>query len=474
MRNLALPLALTLSLLATARPAPASDLVLILDASGSMWGQINGENKIVIARRVLGGLIDNLPDGERVGLVAYGHRTEGDCSDIETVMPLAPLDRSRLKATIEALNPKGKTPITRSLEQALDLARGGGGSTTILLVSDGLETCGGDPCATVRLAKQEGVDFLLHVVGFDVSGEDTSQLECAAQAGGGLFSSADDAEQLGAALESAVALAPEVPAGRLSVEAVADGELQDVAVQVTYAENGESAGGGRTYTAPETNPRLIPLPDGTYDVLVRAVGLRGDVERRFAEVEIRDGATVEKRVDYSTGELAVGVTRNGELGDATVHVRVAGTTQEVAGGRTYTSDGSNPKRFRITAGTYDVEVGSVEIAGDLRHTFHGVEVPPRGVGRVDHTFESGTLLVGVVRGAERIDATVHVLDAGSGRQVAGGRTYTDPKTNPRRFELAPGHYRVRIQEIRGERREIAVSVDAAGEVAQTVDLASGG
>jgi Ca-activated chloride channel homolog len=474
MRKLVLFLALTLSLLAAARPALASDLVLILDASGSMWGQVEGENKIVIARRVLGGLIDNLPDDERVGLVAYGHRTEGDCNDIETVTPLAPLDRSRLKATIDALNPKGKTPITRSLEQALDVARGGGGSTTILLVSDGLETCGGDPCATVRLAKQEGLNFLLHVVGFDVSGEDTSQLECAAQAGGGLFSSADDAEQLGAALDTAVALAPDVPAGRLSVQAVADGELQDAAVQVTHSGSGEAAGGGRTYTAPETNPRLIPLADGVYDIRVAAVGLRGDVERRFERVEIRDGATVEKRVDYSTGELAVGVTRNGDLGDATVHVRVAGTTQEVAGGRTYTSDGSNPKRFRITAGTYDVEVGSVEIAGDLRYTFHGVEVPPRGEARVDHSFESGTLLVGVVRGAERIDATVHVLEAEGSRQVAGGRTYTDAKSNPRRFELAPGRYRLRIQEIRGEQREVSVTLGAADEVVETVDLASGG
>jgi Ca-activated chloride channel family protein len=439
-----------------------------------MWGQIEGENKIVIARRVLGRLIDSLPDEGRVGLVAYGHRTEGDCDDIETVMPLGPLDRSRLKATVDALNPKGKTPITRSLEQAIDLARSGGSSTTILLVSDGLETCGGDPCATVRLAKEEGLDFLLHVVGFDVSGEDTSQLECAAQAGGGIFSSADDAEQLGAALDTAVALAPDVPAGRLSVKAVADGELQDVAVQVTHAGSGEAAGGGRTYSAPETNPRLIPLADGVYDVRVAAVGLRGDVERRFDGVEIRDGATVEKTVDYSTGELVVGVTRNGSLGDATVHVRVAGTSREVAGGRTYAHEGSNPKRFRITAGTYDVEVGSVEISGDLRHTFQGVEVPPRGEGRVDHGFASGTLLVGVVRGAERIDATVHVLDAESGRQIAGGRTYADPKSNPRRFELAPGRYRVRIQEIRGEQREVEVTVGAAGEVVETVDLAGGG
>ena len=64
--------------------APAG-LVLVLDASGSMWGQIEGKNKIVIAREVMGGLIDGLADDQEVGLVAYGHRREGDCADIELV-----------------------------------------------------------------------------------------------------------------------------------------------------------------------------------------------------------------------------------------------------------------------------------------------------------------------------------------------------------------------------------------------------
>ena len=56
-------------------PEPVnSDLILILDASNSMWGQIDGVNKIVIAREAVGGLIDDLPDASNVGLVAYGHR----------------------------------------------------------------------------------------------------------------------------------------------------------------------------------------------------------------------------------------------------------------------------------------------------------------------------------------------------------------------------------------------------------------
>ncbi|NNK61925.1 MAG: hypothetical protein HKO98_01855, partial [Gemmatimonadetes bacterium] len=58
--------------------------------------------------------------------------------------------------------------------------KGRAGGASIILVSDGLDTCGGDPCGAVREAKQMGLDFRLHVVGFDVAGEDVSQLECAA------------------------------------------------------------------------------------------------------------------------------------------------------------------------------------------------------------------------------------------------------------------------------------------------------
>ncbi|MCB1844153.1 MAG: VWA domain-containing protein, partial [Halioglobus sp.] len=61
------------------------DAILILDASGSMWGQIDGVNKIVIAKDVVEGLVRGLPAEQRLGLVAYGHRRESDCADIETL-----------------------------------------------------------------------------------------------------------------------------------------------------------------------------------------------------------------------------------------------------------------------------------------------------------------------------------------------------------------------------------------------------
>ncbi len=459
-------------------PAPADetpDLLLILDASGSMWGQIDGENKIVIARRVLKELIGELPAGSELGLVAYGHRREGDCDDIETITPLGPADKAALVARIDGLNPKGKTPITGAVGAAFEGVRGREGKTTILLVSDGIETCGGDPCAAVREAKAAGIDFVMHVVGFDVAKEDVSQLECAAQAGGGLYLDAENADELSDALDQAVAAAEEIPDGRLSVKAIADGELTDVSVHVTDSATGEDVAGGRTYTSPDTNPRVIPLADGSYNVKVIAAGMKGDIRRSFEGIEIKDGSKVEKVVDFSTGELAIGVTRNGARSDATVRVYVAGTSDQVAAGRTYTGEKSNPKTFRITAGNYDVEVKCIEITGGPEHRFEGVAVEPRGRAERSHEFVSGTLKVGALQGegGELVDATIYVLDFASGKAVGQGRTYTSERSNPKTFELPPGKYRVKVKAVRLEgkpSKEVEMTVEAGKTAEHMVDF----
>jgi Ca-activated chloride channel family protein len=462
---LSLALALTASAASAASAAPASDLVLILDASGSMWGQVGGEAKIAGARRVLGSLIDGLDAGRPVGLIAYGHRREADCADIEQVAPLAPLDAAALRAAVENLQPKGKTPLTAALERGFAALAGRPPGGTVVLVTDGLETCGGDPCAAVRAARAAGAEFVLHVIGFDVAKEDVSSLECAAQAGGGLYLAAADAGELAAALDRAAA--PAAPAdGALSVKAVADGALLDVSIEVTGAAGADVAA-GRTYRDPATNPRLLPLPAGEYQVEVAALGIAGESVRRFT-VEIAKGATVEREVDFSTGELVLGVTRNGALSDAVYQVFPPGSKKAAATGRTYRDAQHNPAVVRLTAGDYEIEVGSVEIEGRPKVVLGRVTVPPRGQVRLDHEFASGTLVLGVRRGDRLVDATVAIR--GAAGAVASGRTYDQPASNPKSFVLPPGEYTVEVNEIRGEKRTVSVTVGAGETVVRTVDL----
>jgi hypothetical protein len=154
---------------ATSPPGTAGNIVFILDASGSMWGQVEGQAKIAIAKEVLIGLVKELPDDAVVGLVAYGHRRKGDCDDVEELVSLGPLDKEKMVAQIQALSPKGKTPISRSVRLTAGRIKHLEDETTIILVSDGKETCDPDTCGLVKDLRASGIKFVMHVIGFDVT-----------------------------------------------------------------------------------------------------------------------------------------------------------------------------------------------------------------------------------------------------------------------------------------------------------------
>ena len=201
------------------------------------------------------------------------------------------------------------------------------------------------------------------------------------------------------------------------------------------------------------------------------LSLHGTEVADVPDDEIVDGGAVERAFDFSSGEIAVLITRNGELSDATVRVLTADTGQQVAAGRTYRASTSNPRVLTVPAGSYDVEVKSVELKGQSSHRFSAVVVNGNERTDLEYEYRSGTLSVEVRRGDSLIDAVVQVYDAG-GRSVVGRRAYADESGNPVSFELAPGDYRLRIREVRGERTEVDATVTAAAETPVTVDLAS--
>ena len=185
---------------ASAVRAQEGNVLFILDGSGSMWGQVEGKHKIVIAKQVMSGLIEELPDNINAGLQIYGHRRKGDCEDIELLSPIGESDKTTLISQIQAINPRGKTPISRSFEIAAERLRHYENETTVVLISDGEETCDADPCQKVRELRDSGIRVQVHVVGFDVRKNEREQLYCIAEAGGGRYFSADSSDQLQQAL----------------------------------------------------------------------------------------------------------------------------------------------------------------------------------------------------------------------------------------------------------------------------------
>lgn len=193
-----------------AAPARAADgeetgrLVLLLDSSGSMKEPTSGGgSKIDAARSALGDVVDQLPDSVQVGVRVFGAKVfsrqdPGACTDTQNVVPVGPLDRSRLRSAVAGYQPYGETPIGNALKGAardLGAARAGE-RRTIVLLSDGEPTCAPDPCLVARQLRQRGIDLRINVVGLDVSGKARSALQCVAKAGGGRYFDASSSAEL--------------------------------------------------------------------------------------------------------------------------------------------------------------------------------------------------------------------------------------------------------------------------------------
>ena len=203
---------------ASAVPSGPGTAMLVLDASGSMWGQIQGRTKIEIAREAVGTMLQSWPRNQQLGLMAYGHRSKGNCADIEMLKAPGVLDASAMQQSVNALQPKGMTPISASVRMAAEQLKFSERKATVILVSDGEETCHADPCAVGQELEKLGVDFTAHVIGFDIQKGSKAhvQLQCLASSTGGRYIDARDAGELNKALGE-VAKAPPVVAAKPKV-----------------------------------------------------------------------------------------------------------------------------------------------------------------------------------------------------------------------------------------------------------------
>jgi uncharacterized protein (DUF58 family) len=131
---------------ASAARTNTRDVMVVFDMSGSMWGQVDGIAKVEIARDAFGGLLNDWQaNGTRTGLIAYGHRERGNCADIETLA--LPGDGMDIAGVVAGLSPIGKTPLSDAVRQAAEHLRFTEEAATVVLLSDGVETCNADPCA---------------------------------------------------------------------------------------------------------------------------------------------------------------------------------------------------------------------------------------------------------------------------------------------------------------------------------------
>lgn len=175
--------------------------ILILDASGSMWGQLKGgTTKIEVARDVMGEYFRTRNAAEPLGVIAYGHRRRGDCADIEVIAPTGIQDAATLSSRVNQIRPNGMTPLTDAIRMARTQIPKTAERADIILVTDGLETCKADPCALAAELAAEGIEIRAHVVGFGLTEQEAASLSCIPEATGGLLLRPQTGQELSDAL----------------------------------------------------------------------------------------------------------------------------------------------------------------------------------------------------------------------------------------------------------------------------------
>ncbi|MGI9465206.1 MAG: vWA domain-containing protein [Aestuariivirgaceae bacterium] len=420
--------------------AADENVMIVLDASGSMWGHIDGTPKIDIARHVMGQVLADLDGKANIGVLTYGHRTKGDCGDIETIIPVGKVDRGKYMAAISGLSPKGKTPITAAVRKGAEQLRYTEEKATLVLVSDGLETCQADPCAVARELESQGIDFTVHVIGFDLKDKDTSSLQCLAKETGGTYFSADDADELGEAFDTVVVQAPKPePAPEPANTATL------LKVEVVFSEGSQPFDKAYVYVVPAAANKdkskaakagharyPYELEPGRYYLETKVGSAVGSVE-----VDVEANRETVAQIILNAGLLSVKVVPDeGGKPIKQAYVYVDELAPQVDGKRKNVTAGNQRKVFTLPAGKYFV-------TADHGQARVGQEVEVAAGRKTDTTIvlASGLLQVSVLAeegGKPQKDGYVSIYE--NQLQTDGTRKQVTAGNQRRKFSLPAGNY----------------------------------
>lgn len=153
------------------RPKPLTRILFVFDASQSMYGRWQSDTKFSIASRLFVNILDSLKNVSnlQVALRVYGHQKQfppQDCNDTKLEVPFAPDNYARIRHVMKTIVPKGTTPIAFSLEQAAnDFPPCDNCRNIIILITDGMEECNGDPCLVSHDLQKKGIILKPFIIG---------------------------------------------------------------------------------------------------------------------------------------------------------------------------------------------------------------------------------------------------------------------------------------------------------------------
>lgn len=185
-----------------ARIIRGTSTMIILDSSGSMRAKTkDGQTRMAAAKKAIRDYVDNSPSStEKLGLMVYGQAGSNrrsdramSCKRIKTVKPIGGLNKGNVADALAPYSPRGWTPLASSLKDAAKQFKDSGTVNRVVVVTDGIEECGGNPKAEARILRRSGLNVRIDVVGLGVHrGGGSAQLASVAKVAGGTFTAVDD------------------------------------------------------------------------------------------------------------------------------------------------------------------------------------------------------------------------------------------------------------------------------------------
>ncbi|MGB4910390.1 MAG: VWA domain-containing protein [Tabrizicola sp.] len=451
--------------------------IIVLDASGSMWGQIDGRPKLEIAREALGSVLSGLDPATEIGLMAYGHREKGSCADIELVVPPAPGTAQAITDAANTMKFLGKTPLTEAVRRAAADLKSTEEKATVILITDGIETCEADPCALGAELEASGVDFTAHVVGFGLTAEEGATVACLAKNPGGSYIEAKDAGSLVEALKTTVAVVEPEPTPVPEPEPVAMALEKNFDPVILLAE-GQSEPADEIVDDAYVTLRLV-LPDGALsEETITVYGKQTELVppgtyRMFTEL---NDAKAEQEVTITADALAQPVANmNAGVLNLKLYAYQGGDIAseafwEVRGPNDVSESGYGQALHVFPAGDYSflASLGAAKIEETL--TFEaGKQIDKdviigTGLAVVDATYAEGVKVEGGEQFVEIFEAKTDI----SGNRKSVGYTYGSGVT----FDLPAGDY-VAVASLGAAKAEVPFSIKVGERTEITVPLNAG-
>lgn len=175
------------------------NVAILIDSSGSMAGTVDGKTKMEQAKQAVKEFAQSLPKNIRVSVSVYGHQgsnAEKDknvsCSSVEERYPLSPYQPGKFNQVIDSLKPVGWTPLASAIKQAAKIFNQSqpGEENVVYVVSDGIESCGGDPVKEAEALHKSNIQAIVNIIGLNVDSPSQTALQKVANAGGGQFTNA--------------------------------------------------------------------------------------------------------------------------------------------------------------------------------------------------------------------------------------------------------------------------------------------